>query len=60
MPIECVAILRDRIYLFKGEFARVEDAILNYANFVSVINNINVARVISARTRLGRLSNFED
>jgi hypothetical protein len=60
VPVECAAIPRDGIYLFKGEFARVEDAILNYANFVSVVNNTNVARVISVRTRLGRLSNFED
>jgi hypothetical protein len=50
MPIKCTAILRDRIYLFKGEFTRVKNAILNYINFVSVVNNI----------KLRRLSNFKD
>jgi hypothetical protein len=60
MPIECAAILRDGIYLFKGEFIKTEDAILNYINFINIINNINIARVISIRIRLRRLSNFKD
>jgi hypothetical protein len=60
VPVECVAILKDGIYLFKGEFAGAEDAILDYANFVSIVNIINVARIIFARMKLGCLSNFED
>jgi hypothetical protein len=60
MPIKCIAILRDRIYLFKGEFIRVENAIFNYINFINIINNINIVRVIFVRTRLKCLSNFKD
>jgi hypothetical protein len=58
--IKCIIILRNGIYLFKGEFIKVKDAILNYINFINIINNINIARVIFIKTRLKRLNNFKD
>jgi hypothetical protein len=60
MPIKCIAILKNRIYLFKREFTKVKNTILNYINFINIINNINIARVIFIKIRLGRLSNFKD
>jgi hypothetical protein len=60
VPMEYAVILKDGIYLFKGEFARAKDAILNYINFVSVVNTINIARIISVRIKLRCLSNFKD
>jgi large-conductance mechanosensitive channel len=60
VPIEYIVILKDGIYFFKGEFARAKDAILNYTNFISIVNTINIARIIFIRIKLGRLSNFKD
>jgi hypothetical protein len=60
VPIKCIIIPKDRIYLFKAEFARVEDAILNYANFINIINTINIVRIIFIRIKLGCLNNFKD
>jgi hypothetical protein len=60
VPIKYAAILKDGIYLFKEEFARAKDAILNHANFVNIVNTINIARIIFIRTKLRHLSNFKD
>jgi hypothetical protein len=60
VPVQCTPVPNDGIYFFQSCLDGAEDAVLDHANFVSVVNDTDTARTILARTKLGRLSNVEN
>jgi hypothetical protein len=50
-------ILKDRTYFFKGIYNSAKNVVLNYINFVSILNSIDIAKIVFAQIKLGILSN---
>jgi hypothetical protein len=48
VPIKYALVPRDRTYFFEGIYKGAENIILNYVNFVSILNNIDIAKTIFA------------
>jgi hypothetical protein len=46
VAIEYILVLRDRTYFFKGTYNSIENTILNYINFISIWNNIDITKTI--------------
>jgi hypothetical protein len=44
--IKYVLVPRDKTYFFKGIYKGAENIILNYANFVNILNNIDIIKII--------------
>jgi hypothetical protein len=55
--IEYTLVPRDKTYFFEGIYEGAENIILNYVNFVSILNNIDITKTIFTQIKLGILSN---
>ena len=59
IPINCKDVPENRTYFFQGYFTRAQDAILDHANFVCVVNDTDIAKTVFPHTKLSNLSNTE-
>jgi hypothetical protein len=46
VPIEYILVLREETYFFEGIYKGTENIILNYINFISILNNIDITKTI--------------
>jgi hypothetical protein len=57
VPIKYILVPENRVYFFKGIYTSTENIILDYINFVSILNNTNIAKTIFTEIKLSILSN---
>ncbi|KAH8803725.1 hypothetical protein F5882DRAFT_373424 [Hyaloscypha sp. PMI_1271] len=60
VPIEYAPVPENSVYFFEGIYAGAENTILDHVNFVSILNDTDVAKTIFAETKLSTLSNAQD
>jgi hypothetical protein len=56
----CKLVLAGRSYLFKGSYTGVVDTIINYRDFVIVVNNSFKPITIVAKTKIGILNEYKE
>jgi len=60
VAIKCAPLPEGRCFMFEGSYPGAPDAIVNHCNFVAIINAGDKPLIIHAKTKLGKIREFEE
>ena len=56
----CALFLKGRNYIFEGSFTGACDAIIDYTNFVAIINFSNKLKKVLAKVKLSIITKYKE
>jgi hypothetical protein len=60
IPAMCALFLKGRNYIFEGSFISARDAIINYTNFIAIINFFNKLKKVLAKVKLSIITKYKE